>query len=190
MLLSDNELHALLPEMAFETDEHLRPFKPEDQIQPCSIDLRLDRCFWLPKKAYLRGSIDFRNPAQGQMDMQRFFPSRWLRLGEGVTIKPGQMVLGRTFERFTVPNGFSGKIEGRSTFARLGLSVHCTGDFINPGWRGRMPLQLVNHGTVPIILTPYLPICQLLVIRVGSESETPYGTDIGNKYINHDREPH
>jgi dCTP deaminase len=184
MLLSDRDLNALLPQLAFETDEHQRPFVPADQVQPCSIDLRLDRCFWLPKKPYRRGRIDLRNPAQGQIDIQRLFPRHWFRLGEGITIKPGQMILGRTFEKFTIPNGYAGKLEGRSTFARLGLSIHCTGDFINPGWRGRMPLQLVNHGVVPIILTPYLPICQLLVMRTSSESEKPYGTDeMGHKWV-------
>jgi deoxycytidine triphosphate deaminase len=190
MLQSDCELRALLPKMEFETDDHQRPFRPDDQIQPCSIDLRLDRCFWIPRKPRFRAAIDFRNSAQGEFDVKHFFPVRWLRVGDGITIKPGQMVLGRTFEKFTIPNGFAGKLEGRSTFSRLGLSVHCTGDFINPGWRGRMPLQFVNHGAVPIILTPYLSICQLLVIKVASESKTPYGsTDMGHKYMNEEGEP-
>lgn len=190
MLLSDRDLHALLPHLAFETDEPRRPFVPADQIQPCSIDLRLDRCFWLPAKPYGRGKVDFRNPAQGQINMQRLFRRRWLRMGEGITLKPGQMILGRTFEQFTIPNGYAGKLEGRSTFARLGLSIHCTGDFINPGWRGRMPLQLVNHGVAPLILTPYLPVCQLLLLRTTSESDKPYGTDVvGHKYMNDEGEP-
>jgi deoxycytidine triphosphate deaminase len=190
MILSDRELHALLPQMAFETDEHQRPFRPEEQIQPCSIDLRLDRCFWVPKRGSWRHGIDFRRTTQGEIDIRRLFPSRWLRLGEGITIKPGQMVLGRTFEKFTIPNGYAGKLEGRSTFARLGLSIHCTGDFINPGWRGRMPLQLVNHGVVPIVLTPYLPMCQLVVMRATSDSQRPYGsTAMGHKYMNDEGEP-
>lgn len=190
MLLSDREIRALLPLLNFETDEHQRPFRPEEQIQPCSIDLRLDRCFWLPKKPFRQAKIDFRNTAQGEIDIRRFFQRQWFRLGDGITLNPGRMILGRTFEKFTIPNGHAGKLEGRSTFARLGLSIHCTGDFINPGWRGRMPLQIVNHGVVPIILTPYLPICQLLVMRVTTESEKPYGTDeMGHKYMNDEGEP-
>lgn len=176
--------------MNFETEDHQRPFKPEDQIQPCSIDLRLDRCFWVPRRPRWRGGINFLNSAQGEIDVKRLFQNRWLRLGEGITVQPGQMLLGRTFEKFTIPNGYAGKLEGRSTFARLGLSIHCTGDFINPGWRGRMPLQLVNHGVVPIVLTPYLPICQLLAMRVAGPSGTPYGsTEMGHKYMNDEGVP-
>jgi hypothetical protein len=99
------------------------------------------------------------------------------------------MILGRTLEEFTIPNGYSGKLEGRSTYARLGLAIHCTGDFINPGWRGRMPLQLVNFGKSPIILTPYIHICQLLVTQVSSKSDKPYGTEAGHKYNNDDGGP-
>jgi deoxycytidine triphosphate deaminase len=190
MLLSDHDLHDLLPQMNFETDEHQRPFRPEEQIQPSSIDLRLDPCFWIPKKPYWHKGIDFRDPAHGAVANQRLFQRRRLRLGEGITVKPGQMILGRTFEKFTIPNGYAGKLEARSTFARLGLSIHCTGDFINPGWRGRMPLQLVNHGVVPITLTPYLPICQLLVMKTSTESEHPYGSSgSDHKYMDDEGEP-
>jgi len=84
------------------------------------------------------------------------------------------MILGRTFEKFTIPNGYAGKLEGRSSYARLGLTVHCTGDFINPGWRGRMPIQIVNHGIVPITVVPHLLICQLLVMKTSSPSVCPY----------------
>jgi hypothetical protein len=124
------------------------------------------------------------------MDVRRLFPNRWLKQGEGITVKPGQMILGRTFEKFTIPNGHTGRLEGRSTFARLGLSIHSTGGFINPGWRGRMPLQLVNHGVVPIVLAPYLSICQLVVTRTTSESEKPYGSPgLDSKYMNDAGEP-
>lgn len=190
MPVSDRDLRELLPQLAFETAEHQRPFRPDEQIQPCSIDLRLDRFFWVPKRARWHRAIDLRNPTPGPLEIQRLFPSRRLRLGEVITVRPGQMVLGRTFEKFTIPNGYVGKIEGRSTFARLGLSVHCTGDFINPGWRGHMPLQLVNHGIVPIQLTPYLRICQILLTKASSPSARPYGSEgAGHKYMDDEGEP-
>lgn len=158
MPLSDRDLRQIIPEMAFETDDHTRPFDLETQVQPCSIDLRLDRRFWIPRRPFssrlFRRSLDLRSSVTGEIDVRRLFMTWSLHKDEGITVKPGEMILGRTFEKFTVPNGFAGKLEGRVSFSRLGLSVHCTGDFINPGWRGRMPLQIVNHGVVPITLAP------------------------------------
>ena len=189
MLLSDRDLLPL-PEMTFETDEPERPFSPETQVQPCSIDLRLDRCSWVTRVPLLGRSIDLRQPGAGEADMMRSLSGSCIRDGEGFTLRPGEMVLARTFEKFTIPNGYGGKLEGRSSFARLGLSIHCTGDFINPRWRGRMPLQLVNHGKVPIILTPYIQISQLLVVCATSISERPYGDrDAGHKYVDDDGGP-
>jgi deoxycytidine triphosphate deaminase len=190
MLLADKELRALLPKMAFETDDHRLPFKPDEQIQPCSIDLRLDPCFWVPQRARWCRALDLRNLTQGELAMKRLFFSRRLQSREGFTLQPGQMILGRTFEKFTIPVGYAGKIEGRSTFARLGLSVHCTGDFINPGWRGRMPLQLVNHGVAPLVITPHLPVCQLMLVQTSSESQRPYpNNELGHKYMHDEGEP-
>lgn len=100
------------------------------------------------------------------------------------------MILARTFEKFTIPNGKAGQLHGRSSLARLGLSVYCTGGFINPGYRGRMPLQLMNHGVVPIVLTPYITICQLVVTNTTSVSDMPYGApDAGHVYMNDDGGP-
>jgi deoxycytidine triphosphate deaminase len=189
MLLSDGEIRRILPDLNFVTDDHQRPFKPDEQVQPASVDLRLDRCFWFPRRSR-RKKISFLSPSLSELEMQRLFERRWFRLGESVTLNPGEMVLGRTFEVFTIPNAYAGKLEGRSTFARLGLSIHCTGDFINPGWRGRMPLQLVNHGKVPIVLTPYVDICQLLIVKTTGPSEKPYGSDeLSSKYMNEEGEP-
>ena len=98
-----------------------------------------------------------------------------LHEGDSHTLKPGQIVMGRIYERFRIPPGYAGKIEGRSSFARLGLMVHCTGDFINPGWQGYMPLQLFNAGPYPLRLTPFLDVCQLMLVQLSGESERTYG---------------
>jgi deoxycytidine triphosphate deaminase len=190
MILNDVELRRLISAMAIETGDAQRPFRPEEQIQPCSIDLRLDGCFWEPRKPRSHHRIDFRRPAIGNLEEKIFYRRRTLKNGEGIRLDPGRLLLGRTFEEFMIPNGYAGKLEGRSTFARLGLSVHCTGDFINPGWRGRMPLQLVNHGRFPLILTPFLPVAQLLVMHVCEPSAQPYGApQLGSKYMNDEGDP-
>jgi hypothetical protein len=100
------------------------------------------------------------------------------------------MLLGRTYEEFSIPTSCAGKIEGRSSFARMGLAVHCSADFINPGWRGHMPLQLINHGAHTIRLFPYIPICQLVLVSLSSTPERVYGdTTLSSKYMQDDGGP-
>jgi deoxycytidine triphosphate deaminase len=186
-MLSDRDLKSLVPAMDFKTAESALPFDIDKQIHACSINLRLDKCFWFFRKMRRNFRIDLRKPDVGELYVRRAFRQRWYRAGDAITVAPGEMILGRTFEEFQIPNGYAGKLEGRSTFSRMGISIHCTGDFINPGWRGRMPLQLVNNSPIPINLTPHMEICQLLVIRTSSESDKPYG--IGQKYHNDDGGP-
>jgi hypothetical protein len=110
--------------------------------------------------------------------------------GQSVTIWPGEVLMARIYEGFQVPDEYAGKIEGRSSYARIGLAIHCTGDFINPGWNGFMPLQLVNASPFPIKILPYLPICQLMLIPLSSKPERSYGDDeLASKYVNDDGGP-
>ena len=98
--------------------------------------------------------------------------------------------MGRIYERFVIPKEYAGKIEGRSSYARMGLMVHCTGDFINPGWSGYMPLQLYNAGPVPLQIYPYLSICQLMLVKLTSTPTRTYGDEeLQSKYINDDGGP-
>jgi len=134
--------------------------------------------------------VDLRRSRAHAIDPLRDWKRRELKEGDTLTIKPGHVVMGRIHERFKVPPGYAGKIEGRSSFARLGLAVHCTGDFINPGWEGYMPLQLFNAGPYPIRITPHLPVCQLMLIRLPSQPEHTYGDpELQSKYTNDDGGP-
>jgi dUTPase len=114
----------------------------------------------------------------------------YLKPGESLTLKPGQFVLGRTYEKFSIPEEYAGKLEGRSSFARMGLAIHCSGDFINPHWRGHMPIQLINLGSQTIKIFPYLPICQLILITLTSRPEHLYGErELQSKYMDDDGGP-
>lgn len=96
----------------------------------------------------------------------------------------------RIYEQFRIPDEYAGKIEGRSSYARIGLAIHCTGDFINPGWNGFMPLQLFNASPFPIKILPYLPICQLMLVPLSSAPERTYGDEeLASKYVNDDGGP-
>jgi hypothetical protein len=107
-----------------------------------------------------------------------------------IELHPNRVVLGRTYEKFSIPAQYAGKIEGRSSYARLGLMVHCSGDFINPGWRGQMPLELVSHSSTRIRLTPLMPIAQLMLVKVEGDPDRTYGDrSLASKYFDDDGGP-
>jgi deoxycytidine triphosphate deaminase len=174
-------------------------FDAATQVQPCSIDLRISNVFWRPSRRrrisrrllpWRDHVVDLRHAQPHDIDPLRDWKRVDLSEGDALTVKPGDIVMTRIYERFRVPPGYAGKIEGRSSFARLGLAVHCTGDFINPGWEGFMPLQLFNAGPYPLRLTPFLDICQLMLIPLSRNSERDYGhADLESKYVNDDGGP-
>src|ERR1017187_1757133 len=149
MYLSDRELTALLPALNFQTSDPDFAFNPNQQIQPCSIDLRLDSVFWRSRS---KREIDLRKPGVWELSPRRFWKRYQLQSTESIVLNPGELVLGRTYETFSMPVGCAGHVEGRSSFGRLGLAVHCTASFINPGWTGHMPVQLMNWSRNPIRL--------------------------------------
>jgi deoxycytidine triphosphate deaminase len=195
--LADRDIRDLLPDLAIRTEHPEHEFDEGEQIQPCSIDLRLSNVVWRRRKAHWarrwlrRGpTVDLRKSHVEEIDPRREWRKVVLTDGESVTIRPGEVLMTRIYERFRIPDGFAGKVEGRSSYARIGLAVHCTGDFINPGWSGFMPLQLCNASPFPIKVLPYLPICQLMIIRLSSEPERTYGDEeLASKYVNDDGGP-
>ena len=187
MYLCDRDLRALLPAIRFETQNPDYPFLADDQIQPCSIDLRLDNVFWRQRS---RGVIDLRRSKLLELSPRHHWKKTVLKAGESITIKPGELLLGRTYEAFTIPSEYAGKLEGRSSFARMGLAVHCSADFINPGYRGRMPLELVNFGRMAIRVFPLVPICQVMLVRLSAQPERVYGErELSSKYMDDDGGP-
>lgn len=198
MYLSDVDIKKLWPTLHLDCPDPEHPFDEDGQLQPCSIDLRLSDQFWRPSRRQLwvrrllrhDTSVDLRRSHLHSIDSLRGWKSFTLREGESYTIKPGKIVMARVYERFQVPEGYAGKIEGRSSFARLGLSVHCTGDFINPGWDGFMPLQLFNAGPYPLRIVPFFPVCQLMIIQLSSTPDRSYGHEsLSSKYVGDDGGP-
>jgi len=187
MYLADSELREKLKEMNIVSDSADQPFSEQEQIQPCSVDLRLSNIFWIPRRIK---SLDLRKSALLELDPRRFWRKKALRAQESITIRSGQLILGRVSEKFSIPKDCAGKIEGRSSFSRLGLGVHCTGDFINPGYRGHMPVELYNYSPNSIRIYPNLPICQLMLVRLSSVPTKLYGVEeLQSKYMDDDGGP-
>jgi deoxycytidine triphosphate deaminase len=199
MYLADRDIRALLPKMDLNCPHPDHQFDEATQVQPASIDLRVSDVFWKPSRRrriwrrYVPGQdhvVDLRRNELQDLDPLRDWKRYELNEGEVMRIQPGRVVMARIYERFRIPAGYAGKIEGRSSFARLGLVVHCTADFINPGWHGFMPLQLYNAGPYPILVTPFLSICQLMLVPLSNEPERTYGDpELQSKYVNDDGGP-
>ena len=99
---------------------------------------------------------------------------------EDYEIRPGEFILVKTFESITVPRSMIARVEGRSTYARVGLSMHQTAPWIQPGWVGPIILEIMNNGSLTIKLTPEEDRpCQITFFKL--TSEVPEGSEYGAK---------
>ncbi len=188
MYLSNKDLKLTIDDMAFETPNPEFPFDAESQIQICSIDLRLSNEFWRQKK--LRFPVDLHKSRLAELSPRRQWKKIVLSPEQSITLKPGEFILGHTYEKFTVPPKYAGKINTRSSFARMGIETNSATDFINPGWRGFVPLEIINKSKNTIKLYPYMGIVQIMLIPLSSEADIPYGAVVlGSKYQDDDGGP-
>lgn len=100
---------------------------------------------------------------------------------ESIIISPGQFILGHSMEYFKLPEKISGELEGRSSFARLGLEIHMTAGFIDPGFEGVLTFEMYNSGPNPIKLYPGIRIAQLRFIPINKPFR-PYNKKHDAKY--------
>lgn len=151
---------------------------PDKQIGPGSIDLRLGTEF-LETPRQNNAHIDpfaTQEPRSRPMaDVRTYVP-----LGDQYVLHPGQFALGSSLEFVVLPAHVTGQVLSRSSWGRLGLLV-ATAVAVQPGFRGSLTLELVNAGTVPIVLRPGLRIAQLQLWMSDSPADHPYGVS-GNKY--------
>jgi dCTP deaminase len=82
-----------------------------------------------------------------------------------------------------LPDDLVARIEGKSSLGRLGLIVHATAGFVDPGWKGTLTLEITNLTRVPIVLWPGKPIAQLSLMTLDRPAERPYGhPELGSHY--------
>jgi dCTP deaminase len=151
---------------------------PWDQqmVQPASIDLRLGDSFRVFHN-HRATAIDLRDPPSNLTE-EVVMPD-----GEAFVIHPGEFCLGRTLEWVQIPNDIVARIEGKSSLGRLGLIVHATAGFCDPGFEGTLTLELNNLTRVPIRLYPGLPIAQLSFMTLDRPAARPYGSPgLGSHY--------
>jgi len=113
--------------------------------------------------------------------MRRYF--RRQRVGSDGTfvLHPGQFVLAATLEYFRFPRDIAGRLEGRSSLGRLGLQVHATAGFVDPGFAGALTFELINSGNLPIRIAPGFRLGQICFFPVGGV-QVPYDIRGRSKY--------
>lgn len=171
MVLSDHDIKIELDAGRIVID----PFEPAF-IQPASIDLRLGNDFRV-----------FRNSTHVAIDPQVHQPDLTEEIivaDDGAfVLHPGQFALGTTLERIALPVDVLGKLEGKSSLGRLGLMIHSTAGYIDPGWDGQVTLELSNVANLPILLRPGMRIGQISFERMSSPVDLPYGSpELGSHY--------
>jgi len=98
-------------------------------------------------------------------------------------LHPGEFVLGSTLERIGVADDMVARIDGKSSLGRLGLIIHSTAGFIDPGFDGHITLELTNIATLPITLYPAMKVGQVSFMRMTTPADRPYGAGAtGSKY--------
>ncbi|HEX2292767.1 MAG TPA: dCTP deaminase, partial [Gaiellaceae bacterium] len=103
--------------------------------------------------------------------------------GAPFILHPGEFALASTLERIRLPDDLVARLEGKSSLGRLGLLIHSTAGFIDPGWDGHVTLELSNVANLPITIYPEMKIGQLSFVQLTEPAETPYGSgELGSKY--------
>ncbi len=151
------------------------PFE-DRYIQPASVDLRLGREFRV-----------FRNYRLPYIDVKKEMPelTEVESIDDNVPfiLHPGEFVLAVTLERVEIPADLVGRLDGKSSLGRLGLIVHSTAGFVDPGFKGRLTLELTNVANLPVTLYYAMPVSQISFSRLTAAAEKPYGAGAtGSKY--------
>ncbi len=176
MILSDRDLKAKI------LDGSIVVTSPEndhmDNIHASSMDFRLGRFFKL-----------YKHSEQAVLDPSR--PETFTNVTQLIEItdpqqpfivQPHEFVLGVTLERVKLPDDMVARVEGRSSLGRLGIIVHSTAGYVDPGFEGTITLEITNINRMPVALYPGMRVCQLAFETMSSAAEVPYYKKASSKY--------
>jgi dCTP deaminase len=141
-------------------------------IQPASVDLHISNEF----------ATYSDEPATIDLRDRLTWPPMTTVLTPEFVLHPHQFALATTRETISLRDSVAAKIEGRSSFGRLGLLVHATAGFIDPGFRGQITLELYNLSRHPFVLREGDAICQVVFHHLHTSCREPYGAARGSKY--------
>src|SRR6476659_2150184 len=145
-------------------------------MQPASLDVRVDRWFRVFRNSRYP-YIDVKQPQEELTELVEIDDET------PFVLHPGEFVLGSTLERVRLPDDLVARLEGKSSLGRLGLLIHSTAGFIDPGWDGHVTLELSNVANLPITIYPEMKIGQLSFVQMAEPTAHPYGSSgLGSKY--------
>ncbi len=171
MILSDRSIRDELATGRIVID----PFD-EACLQPASVDLRCDNLFRVFRN-YTSQVIDVKLDQRDLTELVDIGPEGYFIL------HPGEFVLGSTLERVALADDLVGRVEGKSSLGRLGLLIHSTAGFVDPGFDGHITLELSNVANLPITIYPRMKIGQISFLRMTTPADHPYGSSTtGSKY--------
>ncbi len=162
MVLSDRTIREYLASGRLVID----PYDPS-LVQPSSVDVRVSsqfRVFHNNRQPY----IDVRRPLEDLTDVVVMSGD------EPFILHPGEFVLGSTLERVAIPDDLVARLEGKSSLGRLGLLIHSTAGYIDPGWDGQITLELSNVARLPVTIYPGMPIGQISFLTLTTPVDQPY----------------
>ncbi|MEA2557276.1 MAG: dCTP deaminase [Actinomycetota bacterium] len=169
MILSDRTIREQIDAGRIVID----PFDPSS-VQPSSVDLHVDNQF----RVFANSRYPYIDVKQEMPDLTELVE---VNADEAFILHPGEFVLGSTAERVGIPNDLVARLEGKSSLGRLGLLIHSTAGYVDPGWDGHLTLELSNVANLPITLYPGMKIGQISFFMLTTEADVPYGS-AGNKY--------
>ncbi len=140
----------------------------EDAVQPSSTDIRLDRAF----RVFANHRYPHIDTKAHQPELTELVEVGW---DEPFILHPGEFALGATYERLTLGDDLVAQLNGKSSLGRLGLMVHATAGFIDPGFSGNVTLELSNVATLPVAIYPGMKIGQFAYFELDRPAESPYG---------------
>src|SRR3989344_6894331 len=146
----------------------------EKNIQAGWVDLTLSNDFRLFKTTS-QPYIDVANPKNHTESIR-------VDDGKQFILHPGEFVLAQTDEKISIPADLAAYVDGRSSLGRLGIVVHVTSGFVDPGFSGKLVLELTNVGKMPVALYPGMRICKIALHKLSSPAERPYNMREDAKY--------
>jgi dCTP deaminase len=168
-ILTDDEIRANI-ETGF---IGISPYDPE-MINPNSIDVTLGNHFIYYTENTV--PIDMFDQRTINYCTESVHSREWL-------IEPGKFLLATTRETIVLPSNIVAAIEGKSSLARVGLSIHVTGGWIDSGFSGKITLEMFNANVRSIRLVEGMRIGQIVFFKTGMNCKLPYNMRPNSKYI-------
>ncbi len=169
MILSDRDIKVAIADGKIK----IEPLY-DGALQPASVDLHLGTKFLIFRNSE-HAFIDVREPIANLMEEVEISGDK------PFIIHPGEFALGVTVEKVTLSADMVGRLEGKSSLGRIGIIIHATAGFIDPGNSLKPTLELHNIGSLPVKLYADMPIAQIAFMPLSSPAENTYGK--GRKYF-------